>query len=95
MIYKLNKTFYDDFLNPLPNDLSIKLEGQNIISRRGLTPLVMFTGTMCSKDFQNFLTESVLPVIRKKMPFNHTFNMDNYPKPFYQTIHDFEQSKSF
>ena len=50
------------------------------ISRRGLTPLVMFTGTMYSKDFQNFLTASIIPFIRKKMPFNHTFNMDNDPK---------------
>ena len=37
------------------------------ISRQGLTPLIMFTGTMYSKDYQNFLMASILPFIHKKM----------------------------
>ena len=50
------------------------------ISRKGLTPLVLFTGTMYSKDYQNILSASILPVIRKKLPYNHRFYMDNDPK---------------
>ena len=50
------------------------------ISRKGLTPLVIFTGTMFSKDFQNFLAASILPFIRRKMPYNHRLFMDNDPK---------------
>ena len=50
------------------------------ISRLGLTPLVMFTGTMYSKDYQNFLLASILPFINKKMPYYHRFFMDNDPK---------------
>ena len=36
----------------------------------GLTPLIMYTGTMYSRDFQNFLNLSVLPLIETKMPYN-------------------------
>ena len=36
------------------------------ISRRGLTRLVLFTGTMYSKDYQNFLTASKVLMIREK-----------------------------
>jgi hypothetical protein len=50
------------------------------ISRHGLTPLVIFTGRMFSKDFQNFLSVSILPFIRKKLPYSHRFFMDNDPK---------------
>ena len=35
---------------------------------------------MLSKDFQNFLAASILPFIRRKMPFNHRLFMDNDPK---------------
>ena len=50
------------------------------ISRHGLTPLVMFTGTMYSRDFQNFLSLSFLPFIETKMTYNHRLFMDNDPK---------------
>jgi len=50
------------------------------ISRHGLTPLVMFTGTMYSRDYQNFMSVSILPFIRNKLPYNHRFYMDNDPK---------------
>ena len=50
------------------------------ISRHGLTPLVIFTGRMFSKDFQNFLSVSILPFIREKLPYSHRFFMDNDPK---------------
>ena len=35
------------------------------IFRHGLTPLVMFTGTMYSRDYQNFMSVSILPFMRK------------------------------
>ena len=50
------------------------------ISRHGLTPLVNFTGTMYSKDYQNFLSASILPFIRKKLQYYHRFFIDNDPK---------------
>ena len=50
------------------------------ISRRGLTRLVLFTGTMYSKDYQNFLAASILPMILEKFPYRHRFFMDNDPK---------------
>jgi hypothetical protein len=50
------------------------------ISRQGLTPLKIFTCTMFSGDFQNFLTASFLPFIRLKFPYGHRFFMDNDPK---------------
>jgi hypothetical protein len=49
------------------------------ISRHGLIPLVIFTGTMYSKDYQNMLSASFLPFIRKKLPYDHSFFMDNDP----------------
>ena len=45
------------------------------IARQGLTPLVIFTGTMYSKDYQNFMPVSILPFIRQKMPYYHRFFM--------------------
>ena len=50
------------------------------ISRHGLTPLVIFTGIMFSKDYQNMLSDSILPFIRQKLPYHHKFYMDNDPK---------------
>ena len=46
------------------------------ISRHGLTPLVIFTGRMFSQDFQNYLSVSILPFIRSKLPYGHKFFMD-------------------
>jgi hypothetical protein len=50
------------------------------ISRRGLTPLIIFTGTMYSKDYQIFLSASILPFIRNKFPYRHRYFMDNDQK---------------
>ena len=50
------------------------------ISRHGLTPLIMLTGTMYSKDYQNCLSAGILPFIRERMPYYHRFYMDNDPK---------------
>jgi hypothetical protein len=50
------------------------------ISRRGLLPLITFGGIMYSKDYQNWLSLSVIPFIRQKFPFGHRFYMDNDPK---------------
>ena len=32
------------------------------------------------QDFQNFLSVSILPFIREKLPYSHRFFMDNDPK---------------
>ena len=50
------------------------------ISRKGLTPLIAFSGKMCSGDYQNWLSLSVKPFIREKFPYRHRFIMDNDPK---------------
>ena len=50
------------------------------ISRKGLTPLVIFTGIMYSKDFQKFLSQSIIPFIAQRFPYRHRFFMDNDPK---------------
>ena len=43
------------------------------ISRKGLLPLITFGGIMYSKDYQNWLSLSVIPFIRQKFPFGHRF----------------------
>ena len=60
------------------HNLKIHLFGG--ISRKGLSPLVMFTGIMYSKDYQNFLTRTIVPFIAEKFPYRHRFFMDNDPK---------------
>ena len=50
------------------------------ISRKGLTPLVIFQKIMCSGDFQKLLRLNVTPHIREKYPYRHRFFMDNDPK---------------
>ena len=60
------------------HNLKIHLFGG--ISRKGLSPLVMFTGIMYSKDFQNILDQSIVPFIAAKFPYRHRFFMDNDPK---------------
>ena len=65
-------------LGKLKHNFKLHLFGG--ISRHGLTPLVMFTGIMYSKDYQNMLSASILPFIRKKLPYYHRFYMDNDPK---------------
>ena len=60
------------------HNLKIHLFGG--ISRRGLTPLVMFTGIMHEWDYQCFLQRSIIPFIDDKFPYGHRFFMDNDPK---------------
>ena len=50
------------------------------ISRKGLTPLVIFEKLMFSDDFQKILSIAVLPHLREKFPYGHRFFMDNDPK---------------
>ena len=46
----------------------------------GISPLVIFTDTLYSKDYQDILSSSFLPFIREKLPFYDCFFMDNDPK---------------
>ena len=59
---------------------NLKLHLFGGISRKGLTPLVIFTVIMYSKDFQNFLSRSIIPFIAQRFPYRHRFFMDNDPK---------------
>jgi hypothetical protein len=61
----------------LKSDLYDLLGG---ISKKGLTPLVLFKGIMRSPDFQHYMSLSVMPFIREKFPFQHRLFMDNDPK---------------
>jgi hypothetical protein len=59
---------------------NVKIHLLGGISRKGLTPLVVFKGIMLSGAFQKFLSLSLMPFIKKKMPYRHRFFMDNDPK---------------
>jgi len=50
------------------------------VSRKVLTPLVIFQKIMCRGDFQKLLRLSVIPHIREKFPYRHRLFMDNDPK---------------
>ena len=63
-----------------PKHSTVKIHLLGGISRKGLTPLVMFKKNMCSPDFQHYLTLSVIPFIAEKMPYRHRLFMDNDPK---------------
>jgi hypothetical protein len=63
-----------------PKHSNVKIHLLGGISRRGLTPLVIFAGNMCSVDFQHYLGIRVIPFIREKFPFRHRLYMDNDPK---------------
>ena len=51
-----------------PKHSNVKIHLLGGISRKGLTPLVLFKGTMRSPDFQHFMSLSVMPFIRQKSP---------------------------
>jgi len=59
------------------HNLKIHLFGG--ISRRGLTPLVMFTGTMYSKDYQNFLMFLFLFKINYFISLYHRIGQSHNP----------------
>ena len=63
-----------------PKYSTVKIHLLGGISLKGLTPLVMFKKTMNSVDFQYYMSLSVIPFIREKMPHRHRFFMDNDPK---------------
>ena len=48
-----------------PKHQTVKVHLFGGISRKGLLPLVIFKGIMYSRDFQNFLSYSVMPFIKK------------------------------
>ena len=50
---------------------TVKIHLLGGISRKGLTPLVMFKKTMNSVDFQYYVSVSVITFIREKMPYGH------------------------
>ena len=77
-----------------PKHSPIKIHLLGGISRKGLTPLVMFKGRMYDYDFQHYLTLSVLPFIRQKMPYKHRLFMDNDPKHTSGLGHDHERSRT-
>ncbi len=62
-----------------PKQSTVKIHLLGGISRKGLTPLVMFKN-MCSPDFQHYLNLSVIPFIVEKLPYRHRLFMDNDPK---------------
>ena len=59
-----------------PKHSNVKIHLLGGISRRGLCPLVMFEGNMCSSDFQHYLSLGVVPFIRQRMPHSHRLYMD-------------------
>ena len=63
-----------------PKHSNVKIHLLGGISRKGLSPLVLFTGKMCSVDFQEYLSLGIIPFIRQKMPYRHRLFMDNDPK---------------
>jgi transposase len=50
------------------------------ISRKGLTPLIIFEGKMNSTGFQDLLKIGLIPFIDQKYPENHRLMMDQDPK---------------
>ena len=65
-------------LGKVKHNIKVSLFGA--ISRRGLTPLIIFNKGMFSDNFQYFLTKSIIPHINAKYPFRHRLFMDNDPK---------------
>ena len=54
-----------------PKYSTVKIHLLGGISLKGLTPLVMFKKTIKSVDFQCYVSLSVIPFIREKMPYGH------------------------
>jgi len=72
-----------------PKHSNVKIHLLGGISRVGLTPLTIFTGNMCSVDFQHYLSIGVIPFIRQKFPYRHRLFMDNDPKVINIKLHGF------
>ena len=65
-------------LGKVKHNIKVSLFGA--ISRKGLTPLIIFNKRMFSDNFQYFLAKSIILHIRAKYPFRHRLFMDNDPK---------------
>ena len=76
-------------LGKVKHNLKVNLFGA--ISRKGLTPLVIFDKRMCIDNFQYFLTKTIIPHIREKYPYRHRFFMDNDPKHTSESTVNFMQ----
>lgn len=59
---------------------NVKLHIWAGISAKGRTSLIMFTGKMNSKGFQNIMKIGFLPFVRKNYPYGYRLYMDNDPK---------------
>ena len=70
-----------------PKHSNVKIHLLGGISKKGLTPLVLFKGIMRSPDFQHYMSLSVMPFIREKFPYRHRTFMDNDPKHTSGSIH--------
>jgi len=67
---------YEDTIDAVETTIEVRI----CYAFRHLAPLVMFTDTLYSKDFQDILSTNILPFIREKLTFYHRFFMDNDPK---------------
>jgi hypothetical protein len=54
-----------------PKHSTVKIHLLGGVSRKGLTPLVLFKDNMNSVNFKHYMSLSVLPFIRQKMPYRH------------------------
>ena len=66
-----------------------KLNFEELIDFKIDLPLTIFTGNMCSVDFQHYLSIGVIPFIRQKFPYRHRLFMDNDPKVINIKLHGF------
>ena len=66
-------------LKPKPKH-PLKIHVWGGISKRGATPIVLFTGILIATRFTKILEQSLLPFIEKSYPEGHQFYQDNDPK---------------
>ena len=72
-----------------PKLSTVKIHLLGGISRKGLTPMVMFKKNMCSPEFQHYLTLSVISFIAEKLQYRNRLFMDNDPKHMYGFTREF------
>ena len=71
-IIKNQQSAYFELLEENWENLNMILKFIYSAAFRHLAPLVMFTDTLYSKDYQDILSTSILPFIREKLPFYHS-----------------------